>query len=228
MNKLYPLTQEEQDYAEKNFWLIPDFLSYHHLPEDEFYDVVVFGFLAAVQHQCRSPCAPDRQNFSALARKNMRWAVYKDYQNKHREKRMADLNAISLETPLAGDEEFTFHDILAAETVNPETVVEEHDSLDRILSVGSEREQAVMRLIAQGYTCPQISVILGLTVQQIWRSNGNIRVKAKAAKAGLEITSAVAMYSRCYYERHHAEILAKERERWNRRKDRRNAQRRGQ
>ena len=49
MRALRPMTQEERDFAEQHHDLVIDFLRYRRLPMDEFYDVVIFGYLSAVQ-----------------------------------------------------------------------------------------------------------------------------------------------------------------------------------
>lgn len=44
-----PLTKEQQDFAAENHALVYKFLRDKCLPEDEFYDVVIFGYLKAVR-----------------------------------------------------------------------------------------------------------------------------------------------------------------------------------
>ena len=53
MRALRPMTQEERDFAEQHHNLVIDFLRYRRLPMDEFYDVVIFGYLSAVQQYFR-------------------------------------------------------------------------------------------------------------------------------------------------------------------------------
>jgi len=48
------MTQEERDFAEQHHDLVIDFLRYRRLPMDEFYDVVIFGYLSAVQQYFRN------------------------------------------------------------------------------------------------------------------------------------------------------------------------------
>ena len=55
MRALRPMTQEERDFAEQHHNLVIDFLRYRRLPMDEFYDVVIFGYLSAVQQYIRTP-----------------------------------------------------------------------------------------------------------------------------------------------------------------------------
>ena len=43
-----PLTKEQQDFAAEHHGLVYKFLNDNHLPENEFYDVVIFPYLKAV------------------------------------------------------------------------------------------------------------------------------------------------------------------------------------
>ena len=44
-----PLTDEQKDFAAENHGLVYAFLNAHDLDENEFYDVVIFGYLRAVR-----------------------------------------------------------------------------------------------------------------------------------------------------------------------------------
>ncbi len=57
MRALHPLTKTEQDMAEQEHQLVLDFLHCKRLPMDDFYDVVIFGYLSAVQQYIRNPPA---------------------------------------------------------------------------------------------------------------------------------------------------------------------------
>ena len=39
-----PLTKEQQAFATDHHGLVYKFLNENHLPEDEFYDVIIFGY----------------------------------------------------------------------------------------------------------------------------------------------------------------------------------------
>ena len=54
MRALRPMTQEEREFAEEYHDLVIDFLRYKHLPMNDFYDVVIFGYLSAVQQYFRN------------------------------------------------------------------------------------------------------------------------------------------------------------------------------
>lgn len=50
MNENTPMTPAQQLFAEEHHNLVYAFLNEKKLPEDEYYDVVVFGYLQAVIH----------------------------------------------------------------------------------------------------------------------------------------------------------------------------------
>ena len=47
-----PLTKEQQRFAAENHHLVYAYLNEKKLPESVFYDVVIFGYLKAVQEYC--------------------------------------------------------------------------------------------------------------------------------------------------------------------------------
>ena len=191
MRRLYPLTPEEQDFAERNFYLVSDFLSYHRLPEADYYDIVIFGFLESVQKHFRKPCAPECQNFPALARVNMRWAICEECRRQSCENRRANRDALSLDNPLTdNDENFTLFSVLADETRNPAALIEEHDAINQILSVGTESEREVIKLLALEYKAAEIGAILGITISKVWRLTLDFRHKARMKRDEQEIVSA--------------------------------------
>ena len=76
MRALRPMTQEEREFAEQKHDLVIDFLRYRRLPMDEFYDVVIFGYLSAVQQYFRTP--PVGVAFEAMAIRAMKDSVLRD------------------------------------------------------------------------------------------------------------------------------------------------------
>ena len=69
---LKPFTKEEQQFAEDNHGIIYTFLNEKQLSEDDYYDVVVFGYLRAVQEYFDNKriC---KYKFSTLAWKRMQY-----------------------------------------------------------------------------------------------------------------------------------------------------------
>ena len=70
-----PLTKEQQEFAAEHHGLVYKFLNDNHLPDDEFYDVVIFPYLKAVQDYFSDESA-QRYSFAAIVRHRMRLCVY--------------------------------------------------------------------------------------------------------------------------------------------------------
>ena len=51
MRKIHLLNPEQQQFAEQNHDVVEHFLSQKRLDAEEFYDVVIFGYLSAVQDE---------------------------------------------------------------------------------------------------------------------------------------------------------------------------------
>ena len=85
MRALRPMTQEEREFAEKKHDLVIDFLRCKRLPMDDCYDVVIFGYLSAVQQYFRDP--PADVEFKAMAFRAMKDSVLREGEYHARAKR---------------------------------------------------------------------------------------------------------------------------------------------
>lgn len=107
-----PLTKEQQDFAAEHHGLVYKFLNDNHLPEDEFYDVVIFGYLRAVSRYFTESQLKDF-SFGTIGWKGMQGALA-NYNRFHRRfKRNADIvsihfglypGALPLEESVPGDD----------------------------------------------------------------------------------------------------------------------------
>ena len=100
------LTDEQRKFAEENHDLVYTFLHENRLPTVQYYDVVIFGYLRAVQEYCGNPKL-QKYKFATVAWKKMLCAL-KDYY-KHMAKdilfqedtvHIDDMNAKHIHTPL--------------------------------------------------------------------------------------------------------------------------------
>ena len=72
-----PLTKEQQAFATAHHSLVYKFLNENRLPEDEFYDVVIFGYLKAVRDYF-SDLTAQQFTFSTIANRRMKFCLF-DY-----------------------------------------------------------------------------------------------------------------------------------------------------
>ena len=90
-----PLTKEQQEFAAEHHGLVYKFLNDNHLPEDEFYDVVIFPYLKAVRDYCDSTSAQE-YSFSTIAIRQMRFRLYDYFRSQERRKRNAEILSIHI------------------------------------------------------------------------------------------------------------------------------------
>ena len=87
LNYNAPLTAEESAYAEKNHDLVHTYLALHNLPQDDFYDIAIFGYLRAVRKYLARPELREKYQFSTIAFRAMSCDVHHSYEYKKRAKR---------------------------------------------------------------------------------------------------------------------------------------------
>ena len=105
-----PLTGEQQRFAEENHHLVYVVLNKRNLPESVFYDIVIFGYLRAVQEYCEVPSL-HRFKFSTMAWKRMRSSLSNYYQYLSRPKRCAP--TVSLDSLIGNEDELYWEDIIS-------------------------------------------------------------------------------------------------------------------
>lgn len=116
------LTEKQRQFAAEHHYVLENFLRYRHLPVDEFYDVVVFRFLRAVQQYDEREDLK-QYKFSTIAENHMRSALGNYFK---KQKRKNDkIQMLSLDCPISGYPDMTLLDTIADERVDVcETVCE--------------------------------------------------------------------------------------------------------
>lgn len=110
--RLRPLTAPEQKVAAHNCGIIDRFLSKNRLPAAEWYDVVVFGYLLAVEKWFSRPelC---RYCFSTIAWSSMLTCVGNERRAQERR-----IKAVSLDDIIPGTDGLTYADIITEDNLN--------------------------------------------------------------------------------------------------------------
>lgn len=78
-----PLTKEQQTFATAHHSLVYKFLNENRLPEDEFYDVVIFGYLKAVRDYF-SDLTAQQFTFSTIANRRMKFCLFDYFRTQER------------------------------------------------------------------------------------------------------------------------------------------------
>lgn len=160
---LLPLTVYQQQFAAANEDLVYAFLQEKDLPESLFYDVVIFGYLQAVQEYCTDPKLR-RHEFSTLAWKRMRRALF-NY-DKHLKSPKCNNSMLSLQSPVGAEDGLQWDDIMCKADdlmFNLETEL----LLDALAQKLPHTEMCIIRMKARGERMHDIARKMHMTFHDI-------------------------------------------------------------
>lgn len=165
-----PLTPEQRIFAADNHGLIYKFLNENQLPEDEFYDVVIFGYLRAVRRFFVETNL-QKYSFSTIAWNCMRVDLF-NYNKMHfRKKRNAETISIHLiphENTLPIEETLAKPDELMLQL---ETKLLLHDLAGCI----SRQQMDMIRLKTSGYSIRDIAHIQKIPMKRVKEALEEVR-----------------------------------------------------
>lgn len=108
------LTERQEQFLAEHHYLVENFLKYRGLPMDEFYDVVIFRFLRAVQQY--DECEDLKQYaFSTIANNAMRSAISNHFAKEKRRKKRVQTLSLDYQFKDSG---LTLGDIIADDSVD--------------------------------------------------------------------------------------------------------------
>lgn len=163
MEKLRPLTEEERCFATEHHSLVYAFLKEKELPENVFYDVVIFGFMRAVQEYLTSPRFLVYA-FSTIAWKRMQCSVTSYCRYMAVPKRFAEI--VSLSEPIGSDSDLTWEDVLTKQ----DSGFLEFETLELLRAMERELpmlEMKIIRMKLAGFKMHEIAKTEHLTFQEI-------------------------------------------------------------
>jgi len=139
----FKLNSEQRRFAEEHHTLVFRFLRKQHLPKDEFYDIIIFGYLQAVYDYLEREDLR-QYSFTTIAWRDMQSCVGKYYEAQNRQKRKAVVVSLS--------------DILDNGMIRSETVADRRCNLFSEIYASEfyddfeQREANMMRMKEFGYS----------------------------------------------------------------------------
>ena len=167
MSRLHELTQLQRQFAEKHQDTVFRFLSHKRLPMEDYYDIVIFGYLQAVQEYDENP-ALSRFRFSTIAWTKMGDCLGKHFSYENKPKRKAPTVSIHTHT----SDGLALNEILPDRQKDLQAQAADGLVAMEVLSCLTETEQQMVYLKADGLTCREIAEIFSTTVHGI---NGRFR-----------------------------------------------------
>lgn len=177
---MHRLTEDQRMYAEENCSLIDDFLWYNGLKRSEYYDVVAFGFLGAVQVYHESSNARQYE-FTTIASRKMCDSLFSYWRYNGRLKRKAYL--VDLDGNLYEDQRLTLSEVIDTGGVRSEDLVFQRLLIDEAMAHMTDKEKIVVHLRAAGYSGPEIGLACGVTASSVYGRLYRMRKRLKLALA---------------------------------------------
>ena len=165
-----PLTPEQKTFAEKHHGLVYKFLNKNQLSADEFYDVVIFGYLRAVR-RFFTETALQKYSFSTIAWNCMRVDLFNYNKMQLSKKRNGDTTSIYQiphGTPLPLEETLT----------NPDEFMLQLETKLLLSDLGgciSRQQMDIIRLKACGYSIRDIAHIQKILMKHIKEALEEVR-----------------------------------------------------
>lgn len=165
------MTRVEREFATKWHNLIYAFLNEKGLPVDDYYDIVVFGFLHAVKVYFSKP-ALKRFSFATIAWKKMEGELIDHYRKNARKKRSG--YTISLNSSLYGDEDLSVADSISVPDrlmMQLETELLLHD----LARKATHQQMAIVQLRSAGYSQREIAHSQSIPMKRVQELLNEIR-----------------------------------------------------
>lgn len=156
MRKIHELNDQQKQFAALHHDIVENFLRRNLLDADEFYDVVIFGYLLAVQEYLEKPELAEYA-FSTIAWRNMKDCLAKEYLYRTRDKRTATVT-------LFEDETMSLDMFLPRRRTCLDEALGNQELLVKLLSCMTPKEKEVVHLKADGYTYREIAEICSITI----------------------------------------------------------------
>ena len=166
MRALRPMIKEERGFAEQHHELVIDFLRCKRLPMDDFYDIVIFGYLSAVQQYFRNP--PAGVKFKAMAFRAMKDSILRDGEYNACAKRCAHI--ISLDGMNVQDPK-----------QDTERQIEGKALLEQVISVATPKEAKIISFLMDGFALREAARRLKMPKAVAVSCMENFYCRAKAA-----------------------------------------------
>ena len=161
MKNMRILTEEQKIFAEQHHVLVEQFLWKKHLERAEFYDVVIFGYLEAVQEFLEKP-ELSKYQFSSIAWRKMKYCMINEFIYRNCPKRNAPMGTYreGYEPALSREQVSEQMNCVARD-------LEHRVQLQQLMSHMTAKEKEVVCMRAAGYTYREIAEHCNITMRGV-------------------------------------------------------------
>lgn len=167
------LTRDEAAFAAEHHNLIFRYMQTKHLNKNEYYDIIVFGFLNGVKKHFRRSDL-EQYSFTTLAWKSMNSAYSNYVRSQNADKRKAIV--LSIHEPF--EDLYPLEEVIADVQNIAEEVID-RISAEKMLAGFCDAERRIVELLCEGYLFTEIANILGINIESLSAYLKNIELKTK-------------------------------------------------
>ena len=170
-HKLQPLNETEKKFAEDNHNLVYGFLHRYNYSIEDYYNVVIFGFLKAVQIYSRRKELQEKYDFPFIAWQYMRSEIGNNFRTENSQKRKPTEAIISLDAEYAETE--NLYNAVGGKSA--EADVMELELINDIIKNFSEVQRKIAELKINGYSNKETYLIVGMQPSTYYKEMKRIR-----------------------------------------------------
>ena len=152
MSRLHEMTHLQRPFAEEHQDTVFRFLNHKNLSIEDYYDIVIFGYIQAVQEYNENP-ALSRFQFNTIAWTKMGDCLGKHFSYENKPKRKAPM--VSMHTYTS--DELALDEILPDHRKDLQAQAADRLFAMEVLSCLTETERQMVHLKADGLTCREIA-----------------------------------------------------------------------
>lgn len=157
-----PLTHEQRIFAAKHHDLVYRYLKENHLSKDEFYDVVIFGYINAVRDYLTKP-ELQKYAFSTICWRAMSRCMSNYYQEQLR--KLQDIEIVSIHTALNEGDLPLEDTIPSADNLLQQIEIEL--LFHKLAKIISKQQMEIVYLRNEGYALHEIASNQKLTIHRV-------------------------------------------------------------
>lgn len=170
--QLQPLTSAEKAFAEKNHDVIYKFLRHYGYSMEDYYNVVVFGYLKAVQVYHRNEHLRSQYSFSCIAWKQMQSEISNAFRIRNAKKRKPEEKAMRLDAECE-----VLRNIPGCKSAEEEHI--EAESLMELLQELSELQRKIAGMRLAGCSNREIYIYLKIPTSTFYKELSRIKTILK-------------------------------------------------
>lgn len=155
-NKLEPLSIEEKKLATINHSLVYSFLHRHNYAIEDFYNVVIFGYLRSIQVYNRRKDIQKKYQLAFIAEQYMRAEIANYFRKESSTKRKLTESVLSLDANYT--ETDNLYNLVGSKSAEVEVL--ESERFAELLEQFSNQQKDILKLKLEGYNNKEIYLLL--------------------------------------------------------------------